>query len=318
MTSRRALMTFVAACGTVCIMTPSVALAANTTCVNADFVALGQAATGYTIAASGSLFYKVRLTAGRSKNFGAWAPFQDAGEGGVSLGTDAFSDSACTTVAPGGDATDYEPILDADSHATDTNSLVPTTSGTFYIRITNVLATAYTINFIVVETTLFSPWWFTSGSNAAFVEVRNNISASTTAHLTFYRADGAVCGTSSVIVAGNGNTTLSIGALGTARGIGFCSDILSRDSRRNGGEHHHNRRRERHVFRLAVHATNGLGYIHPVTKTTLRAAHRQVGRFLYGPPGSSYFPVHARAGNGLLYLPRPEINRCHLTRKETT
>ena len=136
----------------------------------------------------------------------------------MSLGTDAFSDSACTTVAPGGDATDYEPILDADSHATDTDSLVPTTSGTFYIRITNVLATAYTINFIVVETTLFSPWWFTSGSNAAFVEVRNNMSASTTAHLTFYRADGAVCGTSSVIVAGNGNTALSIGVLGTCAG----------------------------------------------------------------------------------------------------
>lgn len=218
MTSRRALVTYVAACATVCILTPSVAQAANTTCVNADFVPLGQSTGSYTLAASGNLYFKTRLVAGRSYSIASWAPFQDAGEGAVSLNVILFSDSACTVGAPGTDATDYEPAMDTDAHNGDTDSITPTTTGTFYIQLNNQNATAYTINLIVVETTLFSPWWFTSGSNAAFVELRNNMDAATSATLTFYRADGAVCGTSTVNVTGNGNTALSVGALGTCAG----------------------------------------------------------------------------------------------------
>jgi hypothetical protein len=218
MKSRRALMTFVAACGTVCIMTPSEVLAANTTCVNADFVALGQAATGYGIAASGALFFKARLQAGRSYAVSAWAPFQDAGEGGASLDVAIYTDSGCANFASGQNTTDFEPAFDTDAHNGDTDSIIPTTTGTFYLRLDNLNASAYTINLIVVETTLFSPWWFTSGSNQAFVELRNNMANATSADLTFYRADGAVCGTSIVNVAANGNTALSVGALGTCAG----------------------------------------------------------------------------------------------------
>lgn len=221
MKGRRVPVTFIAACATVCLMTPSVALAANTTCVNADFIALGQAATGYTIGASGSLFYKARFVAGRSYSVMAWAPFQDAGESTVSLDTNLFTDSACTVAAATVDATDFEPAFDVTSHGGDVDSIIPTVTGTFYISVSNAVATAYTINLLVMESTLFSPWWFTGGTNQAYVELRNNMSSTTTGTLTFYASNGAVCGTSNFTIPGNGNSAVQI------NGVGTCATSVS-------------------------------------------------------------------------------------------
>ena len=58
---RRALPTLIATCATICIMMPSVAHAANTTCANADFMFLGERAQ-YTIGASRSnLYFKTNV-----------------------------------------------------------------------------------------------------------------------------------------------------------------------------------------------------------------------------------------------------------------
>ena len=111
---RRALATLIATCATICILMPSVAQAANTTCANADFLFLNERAQ-YRIGASSSVFFKTNVVAGRSYAVMAWGPFQDAGEGGVSLGVDLFSDSACTATAGGTNATDYEPSCSASS-----------------------------------------------------------------------------------------------------------------------------------------------------------------------------------------------------------
>jgi len=216
--SRRFLMTLVAVCATITILTPSVAQAANTTCANADFLFLGERAQ-YSLAASGSLYFKARVTAGRSYAVMAWGPFTDAGEGGVSVGVDIWSDNTCTTTAGGVSTADYEPLLfGIAGHSGDHDNVIPTADGTVYIQVSNQIATATTVHVLMIETTLFSPWWFTSGSNQAFVELRNNMSSSTDAKLTFYRADGAVCGSTTVSVAGNGNSALSVGALGTCAG----------------------------------------------------------------------------------------------------
>jgi hypothetical protein len=218
---RRALGSFIAVSATVCILLPSVAQAANTTCANADFLFTNERAQ-YGIAASSNLFFKANVIAGRSYAVMAWGPFQDVGEGGVSLGVDLFSDNTCTTTAGGTNASDYEPFLfGIIGHSADHDNIIPTLTGPIYIRVNNSLASAYTIHVVIVETTIFSPWWFTGGTNQAYVEVRNNMSSATTVELTVYTASGSVCGSSSPLLMGNGNTAILINSLGT------CQDSLS-------------------------------------------------------------------------------------------
>jgi hypothetical protein len=223
--SRRVLTSLVAVCATVCIMTPSVAHAANTTCANADYIFLGERAQ-YTIGASANLYFKTNVTAGRSYAVIAWGPFTDVGEGGVSLSVDLYNNSTCTTTYPGTNTNDYEPLVfGIAGHSGDHDSVIPTTDGVLYISVGNGIASAYTTHVLVIETTLFSPWWFTSGNNNAFVELRNNMNSATTAQLTFYRSTGDVCATTTVPLAANGNAALSIGALGTCAGGSGSSQI---------------------------------------------------------------------------------------------
>jgi len=151
----------------------------------------------------------------------AWAPFQDAGEGGAFLAVDTFSDSACGTAASVVSPTDFEPDLIATAHTGDADSIIPTVTGTYYIQVANGVASAYTINFLAVETTLFSPWWFTGGTNQAYVEMRNNTTQAVTGTLTFYSSTGVACGTSAVSLSGNGNSAVQINAVGT------CASALS-------------------------------------------------------------------------------------------
>ena len=216
MKGRRVLVTFIAACATVCIMTPSVAQAAAT-CANANMLALGERAQEF-VAASGSAFYKVSVVAGRSYSIMAWAPFQDPGTSLVSIDTSFFTDNACTLAAATVDTTDREPNLNTTSHDGDVDSIIPNFTGTLYIRTANLVATSYYIHTMVVETSLFSPWWFTGGTNQAYVELRNNMSSSTTGTLTFYASTGAVCGTSNFSLNGNGNSAVQINAVGTCAG----------------------------------------------------------------------------------------------------
>ena len=92
---------------------------------NADFLFLGERAQ-YTIASTGSLFFKARVTANRSYSVLAWGPTQDEGEGGVNLSVTLYSDSSCTARAAGADATDYEPLVSlVPGHASDSDSLIP-------------------------------------------------------------------------------------------------------------------------------------------------------------------------------------------------
>ena len=218
MKGRRVLPTLIAASALLCLITPATAQAANTTCANADFVFPGERAQ-YTIGASGSLFFKGKVTSSRSYAVIAWGPFQDTGEGGVSLSVDLFSDSACTTTIPGADTSDTEPIVfNISGHSGDHDNVIAQADGTVWIRVNNSIASAYVIHVLFIETTIFSPWWFNGGTNNAFIEVRNNMNTDTSAEVTLYRSNGAVCGTTSVPLAANGNAALIVGLIGTCAG----------------------------------------------------------------------------------------------------
>jgi hypothetical protein len=197
------------------LFAPAPAFAANTTCPNADFIFPGERAQ-YFAAASTSLFFKTKVVAGRSYAVMAWAPFNDAGEGGASVGIDMFSDSNCTTFAAGVNTTDYEPqLFGIPSHSGDHDNIIPTADGTIYINVTNFVAVGTTVHVLVMETTLFSPWWFTGGTNQAFVEVRNNMSQATTATVTLYKNTGVVCGTTQVVLAAHANAAVLVNSVGT-------------------------------------------------------------------------------------------------------
>jgi hypothetical protein len=62
-----------------------------------------------------------------------------------------------------------------------------------------------------------------SGSNNAFAEIKNAASASISYTLTAYAPNGAVCGTASGTLPGDGNTAINIRTLGTCLAAGSGS-----------------------------------------------------------------------------------------------
>jgi hypothetical protein len=120
------------------------------------------------------------------------------------------------TGAAGADSTDYEPLVSlVPGHASDSDSLIPPADGVVYIQVANNIGAPYAMHVMIIETTIFSPWWFAGGTNQAFVEIRNNMSDTTDAKLTAYGPTGAVCGTTTLSIPANGNTAVSIGSLGS-------------------------------------------------------------------------------------------------------
>ena len=212
----RILVASMAACTTVGLIAASTAQGQiNTTCANANFIFLGERVSQFH-QNDASLYFKARVTAGRSYTVIAWAPFQAAGQGGANLAVSIWGDAACSTEAIGVDSTDYEPRVNLiPDHTGEQDSIIPSADGTIYIQVVNSVGIAYTTQVLMMETTLFSPWWFTGGTNQAFIEMRNNMTTATTAQVTMYRPDGIACGSTAVTIPGNGNSAISVGAVGT-------------------------------------------------------------------------------------------------------
>ncbi len=218
---KRTLGTTLTLCATLCLTTPSTAQAQNNTCPNADYIFLGEAAQYFTNALT-SLYFKTRVTAGRSYAVIAWAPFQSVGEGGASLTIDIYDSNTCTTVPLGVNLDDNEPfVFGIEGHTSDHDNIIPATNGIVYIKVSNTVAAGYSVHVLVIETTLFSPWWFVGGTNQAFIEIRNNMSMSATAEVTMYQSNGVPCGSTSVNLPGNGNTAVAV------RNFGSCSAAVS-------------------------------------------------------------------------------------------
>ena len=259
MKGRRVLVTFIAACATVCIMTPSVAQAA-VTCSNANMLALGERGQDI-VPASGSLYYKVAVVAGRSYSIMTWAPYQEAGTSLVSLDTAFYTDSACTVAAATVDQTDREPILSTTSHNGDAVSIIPTFTGTLFVRVINSVATAYYASTVVMETSLFSPWWFTGGTNQAYVELRNNMNGSYDWYPDFLRLHRRRVRHVELLPqrewehGGPNQRRRDLRGLHLRIGAGGFPGAAGWDGRK----HNDARRAEWHLFRFSVHATHGVG-----------------------------------------------------------
>jgi hypothetical protein len=187
----------------------SPAWADNTICANAEPLIVGSQASD-TLPAAGSIFFKTALTAGRSYIFWVYPPYQDASEGTTGVSLALFTGTTCVTPATGTSVTEREPLGNISGADVDQISVKPSATGTYVIQISNTTANAYTVAATVVETSIFSPWWFVGGFNQAFVTLRNNMSQATTATLTLFASDGAVCGTEEIALASNANTYLRV------------------------------------------------------------------------------------------------------------
>jgi hypothetical protein len=178
------------------------AWADNTTCANAEPLIIGSQAND-TLPSSGNIYFKTRLTAGRSYILWAHAPFQDAGEGATALTLALFSDTTCATGATVVNGTEREPLDNISGADVDQIAIKPTASTTYVLRITNGFALAYTIQVVAIETSLFSPWWYVGGNNQSFVTFRNNMADSTTVTLQLYHNDGSLCGSEDIVIGAN-------------------------------------------------------------------------------------------------------------------
>ena len=268
MTGRRFHVMFLAAFAAAGVFSPSVAQAANTSCANADFLFLGERAQ-YTIPSTTSLFFKARVTANRSYSVLAWGPTQDVGEGGVNLSVTLYSDSSCTTGAAGVDSTDYEPLVSlVPGHMGDSDSLIPPADGVVYIQVANNIGAPYTMHVLIIETTLFSPWWFTGGDEPG---VRRNSQQherhdGRAAHgLRTHRSRVWYDHAEYSRERQHGSRDQFPWVVCLYR-VGFGANRVPRHACGAGSQYHDDRRRKRHVIRLAIHATDGLVDVQPLTR----------------------------------------------------
>ena len=184
--------------------TPS--LAVNDTCANREAILVGST-DNVSIPATSSRFYATRLQAGRSYVMLAWTPFEDLSEGGGAVSLALFSDTTCTTLAPGDISIESrEPFSNIASADIDAIAVIPTTSGEFVLRVNNSEARAVSHRIVIYETSLYSPWWFTGGTNSAFIEMSNRSNLATSVTVTMNTPAGTVCGTTTTSIPANGNT----------------------------------------------------------------------------------------------------------------
>jgi hypothetical protein len=190
---------------------PNAALADNTTCANAEPLMIGETASD-TIAVNGITgfsYYKIRVLAGRSYAAILWQPFEDVGEGGSNTDLTVWSNTTCTVTATQ-PSIDNDPDTDFPNADADAVSFTPPALATYIIEVDNQAANSYVIRLLVVDTTLNSPWWFTGGTNNAFVEIRNNTPGNRSMTLTAYTSAGVACGSTTSSVPGNGNIAINI------------------------------------------------------------------------------------------------------------
>ena len=239
MTAHRLGAMCIAACSALCALQPRLAHAQPPApCSLAKFAFLGERVQ-HEVASGGSLYYRTNVRAGRSYAVFVWAPEQSA-----DLNLDLFSDRTCTTPTVETTLLEFEPSVSSASlfRVGAQASIVSAVSGELFIRVRHTSPLApILVNTLVIESTLFSPWWFTGGTNQAFIEIRNNMAnPSSRAQVTLYRSNGTVCGTTER----EHSRQRECGDRGQhdrrlrGGGLGFGADRLLWHARRYGREHY--------------------------------------------------------------------------------
>lgn len=208
MTLSRHLATAALACiGTALSAVP--AWAVNNTCANREAMLVGSTENQF-IAATTSAYFATRLTAGRSYVVLAWTPFQDASETAGAVSLTLFSDATCATPVAVTSVESREPFSNLAAADIDAFAVIPTITGQHVLQVANLAASAVAHRIIIYETSLYSPWWFTGGSNNSFIILSNRSNSSTSVTVTMNTPAGTQCGTSTFSVPANGNAFVQV------------------------------------------------------------------------------------------------------------
>jgi hypothetical protein len=210
------------------VLLPQPALAVNTTCANRQLLLSGTSAS-VSIPASSSLFYGVPVVAGRSYAVLAWQPFNDAS---IVVGpTDiaVFSNGTCSTSVTLTDVEDHEPYIASITGTVDleAQSFIAAGSGEYVVQVSNAAASAITHRVVIFETTIYSPWWYTGGSNQAFITLSNHSNFGQSVTVTMNGSTGTQCQAVTTTVAANGNTFLRVNDYASCVSAGYGSAQIS-------------------------------------------------------------------------------------------
>ena len=112
-----------------------------------------------------------------------------------------------TTVVTSNDDIVTEPDADLQSRVCFIWPAAIGSSG--FIRVDQLTNSANNYDVRIIETTMFCPWFFIAGDYNAFTLIRNTTDSSVSYTINWRNAAGAIVGTSSGSVPGNGNTALN-------------------------------------------------------------------------------------------------------------
>jgi hypothetical protein len=172
------------------------------------FLLLGQRASKM-LASGGEQRYAVSLVAGRSYIAFCWQPKV---EGGGNCGVEVRNDGGTPVSQPA----NGEPAMIAGGHVGDSDSVIPAATGSDLLALRNNLGGTAETHVAIVETTLFSPWYFVapgSGYNG-FIEIRNSTNHTATGVVvTAFRDDGTVAGSSTISIPADGTALVTASAL---------------------------------------------------------------------------------------------------------
>ncbi len=198
----------------------------NTTPANARFLMFGQAKLDVFAPTRTIFWYKAKLVAGRSYTIYVWAPDTEASIDVPQISHVQFYTDEGVTKANTLYFNKHEPRLDVSGFNQEQTKIIPTKGGTHWLRFkcSPPPISGYVVNFILIETTLFSPWYFVDSADGydAYVEIRNNTSSDVHVRVKPYDSTGTRLGPPSVVnLPRNGNTVVQIGTtFGIAGGSG--------------------------------------------------------------------------------------------------
>jgi hypothetical protein len=195
------------------VLSPAIAQG-QTTLATAYPGVLGQGQSN-SIAAASQLYVRYTLAANRSYYAVCWSPF------GTDQAADCNVDWRNASDVSVGVTSEIEPFNSPfTTFGGDGDSMLPTTGGSYYVRTSNFSAGTATINVMVVENTLFSPWWYVLAASGydSWVQIRNNTTQTITVTLRAYSNTGALLGSTSTAISANGVALVQMSTIASGAG----------------------------------------------------------------------------------------------------
>lgn len=201
------------------IATP--ALAQPTTCLARDGMLVNTQAD-VTIGAMTFGFWGTQINVGRS-----YAVIAFGHTGDTDLQLTVYSDTNCSFPVTSTNIEDVQP-LNGGLGSTDLDAVAFTAgaTGEFVIRVQNLVAQPTQVRLALIETTLYSPWWYVGSPNQSFIVLSNTTASAISPQVTMRGPDGAMCGTATVALPARGTAFVRVNDYVACLSAGYGSATI--------------------------------------------------------------------------------------------